>query len=125
MPIGKNSIKRVANGGYSEIKTSAPDMENSTVAPISEPAPAPVAKPRAERAKAATPRAAEAPKPQSKVGRPRKAAPTARSERKPAAATPKKSASAPKTQGKAKTPLKKAENPSKIAIGSELPIYLL
>ena len=31
MPIGKNSIKRVKNGGYSNVKTSAPDMENSTV----------------------------------------------------------------------------------------------
>ena len=30
MPIGKNSIKRV-NNGYSKVKTSAPDMENSTV----------------------------------------------------------------------------------------------
>ena len=30
MPIGKNSIKRVANNGYSAVKTSAPDMENST-----------------------------------------------------------------------------------------------
>lgn len=31
MPIGKNSIKRVANNGYSNVKTAAPDMENSTV----------------------------------------------------------------------------------------------
>ena len=31
MPVGKNSIKRVKNGGYSNVKTSAPDMENSTV----------------------------------------------------------------------------------------------
>lgn len=31
MPIGKNSIKRVKNSGYSNVKTSAPDMENSTV----------------------------------------------------------------------------------------------
>lgn len=30
MPIGKNSIKRAANG-YSKVVTSAPDMENSTV----------------------------------------------------------------------------------------------
>lgn len=32
MPIGKNSIKRISNDGYSNVKTSAPDMENSTVA---------------------------------------------------------------------------------------------
>ena len=31
MPIGKNSIKRVKNSGYSNVKSSAPDMENSTV----------------------------------------------------------------------------------------------
>ena len=37
MPIGKNSIKRVANGGYSNVKSAAPDMENSTV--LANPAP--------------------------------------------------------------------------------------
>lgn len=31
MPVGKNSIRRVANNGYSKVKTEAPDMENSTV----------------------------------------------------------------------------------------------
>ncbi len=33
MPIGKNSIKRAVNNGYSNVKTSAPDMENSEVIP--------------------------------------------------------------------------------------------
>ncbi|MBO5907645.1 MAG: hypothetical protein J6Q85_05800 [Clostridia bacterium] len=37
MPIGKNSIKRVQNGGYSNVKTAAPDMQNSTV--LSNPSP--------------------------------------------------------------------------------------
>ena len=32
MPIGKNAIKRVTNNGYSKVKATAPDMENSTVA---------------------------------------------------------------------------------------------
>ena len=32
MPIGKNAIKRVVNNGYSAVKTSAPDMENSVIA---------------------------------------------------------------------------------------------
>ena len=36
MPIGKNSLKRVTNNGYSAVKTAAPDMENSTV--VTEPA---------------------------------------------------------------------------------------
>ncbi len=31
MPIGKNAIKRVENNGYSNVQTSAPDMENSNV----------------------------------------------------------------------------------------------
>ena len=29
MPIGKNALKRVTNNGYSNVTTSAPDMENS------------------------------------------------------------------------------------------------
>lgn len=31
MPIGKNAIKRVENNGYSNVKSSAPDMENSEI----------------------------------------------------------------------------------------------
>ena len=31
MPIGKSAIKRVADNGYSKVKTESPDMENSTV----------------------------------------------------------------------------------------------
>ena len=37
MPIGKNSIKRVKNNGYSQVVSAAPDMENSTV--VSSPSP--------------------------------------------------------------------------------------
>ena len=33
MPIGKNSIKRVENNGYSNVKSEAPDMDNSHVMP--------------------------------------------------------------------------------------------
>ena len=36
MPIGKNAIKRVSNSGYSNVKSSAPDMENSVVAKTEE-----------------------------------------------------------------------------------------
>ena len=32
MPIGKNALKRVENNGYSKVKSTAPDMENSEVA---------------------------------------------------------------------------------------------
>ena len=31
MPIGKNALKRVTNNGYSNVKATAPDMENSVV----------------------------------------------------------------------------------------------
>ena len=43
MPIGKNAIKRVENNGYSNVASSAPDMENSIVAEpaLSEPKAAP------------------------------------------------------------------------------------
>jgi hypothetical protein len=34
MPLGKNSIKRAANNGYSNVKTAAPDMENSEVVEV-------------------------------------------------------------------------------------------
>ena len=39
MPIGKNAIKRVENNGYSKVKSTAPDMENSEVVVAIEPAP--------------------------------------------------------------------------------------
>ncbi len=32
MSIGKSSIQRAANNGYSNVKSTAPDMENSVVA---------------------------------------------------------------------------------------------
>ncbi len=37
MPVGKNSIKRVTNNGYSKVASKAPDMENSIV--IANPSP--------------------------------------------------------------------------------------
>lgn len=37
MPIGKNAIKRVTNNGYSNVKTTAPDMENSIVTEAKKP----------------------------------------------------------------------------------------
>ena len=57
MPIGKNSIKRVKNNGYSSVKTSAPDMENSTV--LANPSPEVIEKmiPSAKGAKADTKKA--------------------------------------------------------------------
>ena len=93
MPIGKNAIKRVSNGGYSNVQTSAPDMENSTIA-----------------------KAEEAPK----VEEPKIEAPATTPEVAPKKTAPKKTA---------KKPVKKSE-PTKqgfvhLAIGDDLPYYLL
>ena len=51
MPIGKNAIKRVENNGYSKVKSSAPDMENSTEFPL---APKPMKKKSAAKPAAST-----------------------------------------------------------------------
>lgn len=37
MPVGKNSLKRVTNNGYSKVAVSAPDMEHSEIAAPAEP----------------------------------------------------------------------------------------
>lgn len=98
MPIGKNAIKRVSNSGYSNVQTSAPDMENSTIA-----------------------KAEEAPKTEaSKVEAPKIEAPATTPEVAPKKTAPKKTA---------KKPVKKSE-PTKqgfvhLAIGDDLPYYLL
>ncbi len=66
MPIGKNAIKRVENNGYSNVKTSAPDMENSSVIAkpdeqVVEKLIAPVEKATAAKKPAAKPAAKKAP----------------------------------------------------------------
>lgn len=37
MPVGKNSLKRVTNNGYSKVEAKAPDMENSEIVAPAEP----------------------------------------------------------------------------------------
>ena len=103
MPIGKNAIKRVSNSGYSNVQTSAPDMENSTIAKAEE-------APKTEAPKV------EAPKAQA----PKIEAPATTPEVAPKKTAPKKTA---------KKPVKKSE-PTKqgfvhLAIGDDLPYYLL
>ena len=53
MPVGKNSIKRVANNGYSNVKTEAPDMENSSIVEKSDAAPEPKVEKKAKKKPAA------------------------------------------------------------------------
>ena len=87
MPIGKNSIKRVMNSGYSKVSTSAPDMENSH---IEEEKKATARKP-AQAKKPATKKAVKTPVTEAKAAPKAKTAPAAK---KPA--TAKKAA--PKTE---------------------------
>ena len=102
MPIGKNAINRVKNNGYSNVKTSAPDMENSHViakpdAQVVEKMIAPVEKATAKKAAPAE-KKAEAKKSVAK---------------KPAAK---------------KAPAKKApvkEGFSRVSFGEDMPYYLL
>ena len=74
MPIGKNAIKRVSNSGYSNVKSTAPDMENSAIATVEEApkAEAPVEEPALEKATprktAKKPTKKTAPKAQEKQG---------------------------------------------------------
>ena len=108
MPIGKNSIKRVA------AQATAPAAEQSAVTE------APVEK------KAATIKSSAAQvKSRGKVGRPPEAQAAAPAKKKTESVKPASKVSAPKSVKKAKTPAKSADGFARIAIGGELPIHLL
>ena len=123
MPIGKNALKRVENNGYSKVKSTAPDMENSEVvgkveAPVKAEEKAVKAAPAPKKTTAKKPAAKKAPakKPAVKV--------EAKAEEKPAEKAPvAKKPAAKKTAPKAKK-VGKAVEPA-IALGGELPYYLL
>lgn len=133
MPIGKNAIKRVSNNGYSSVKSTAPDMENSVINEK---------KAEAPNAEAAEKKTAPANKTSPKAGSAKeKAAPKAEASK---AAAPKKAPAkkaAPKKSmekeptlfpvNTAKTvAFKKEEKGARtgdgyINLGGELPYYLL
>lgn len=128
MPIGKNAIKRVSNNGYSNVKTTAPDMENSVVEKAVKPAAkkstsskkAPAAKSVA--AKNTTKKSAEAPAKAVK-----KSAPKATAEKK---TMPKKSMESEPELRPVRTLEKVTEKTEKqsegyVNLGKELPNYLL
>ena len=98
MPIGKSSIKRVANAGYSKVKTEAPDMENSVVAKPT---------PKKAAAKKTTP-TKKAPSAKKTTPVSKKTAKTPLEEKKKAIATPTENA-----------------DKSYVNVGSELPLFLL
>ncbi len=98
MPIGKNSIKRVANAGYSKVKTEAPDMENSTEV-------------RVETVKPAAKKKAAAKAPAKKTVA-NKAAPVSNKKAQEAKKEPRANVVA-------------SHAATKFAVGEELPAYLL
>ena len=100
MPIGKNSLKRVTNNGYSAVKTAAPDMENSTV--VTEPTPV-------AETKLATPKAEK--KPATKTTA--KKAATAKADTKPAAKTAPKADKPAEKKPATKTTAKKPTTATK------------
>lgn len=106
MPIGKNSIKRVANNGYSNVKTQAPDMENSTV--IANPSPEVVEKmiPSAKKLAPKKPAAKKAPAKKSSTS----------AAKKPAAK---------KAELIVTSAVNESSEKSYVNLGSELPAYLL
>ena len=143
MPIGKNSLKRVANNGYSNVKTEAPDMENSSV--IANPAPQVVemlekeiAQVKAEKKTAAKKPAAKKPcaKAEATVSTAKKS--SAKAE-KPTAKAEAAVSTAKKSGAKAEKPTAKAAEKTNISpeketakdgfayvnLGGELPYYLL
>ena len=107
MPIGKNALKRVTNNGYSNVAVSAPDMEHSTVEEVRE-EPKKVAK---------APKAAP------------KTAPIKKSEKKPAAKKPAASKAKPDNEEKVKTEAKedftRPDGFVRVALGDDMPTYLL
>lgn len=106
MPIGKNAIKRVENNGYSKVKTTAPDMENSHViaAPdpqVTEKLIAPVEKATEEKAV-------------------KKAAPATKK-----TSTGKSSAKKPVAKKAVNKPVETKDGFARVELGGAMPYYLL
>ena len=109
MPIGKNAINRVKNNGYSNVETSAPDMENSVIANPDPQVVEKMVKPVEEK----TAKKVPAKKTTAKK------APEKKAEEAPAAEAPKKKAPAKKPAAK------KTDGFKRVEIGSQMPYYLL
>ena len=111
MPIGKNAIKRVKNNGYSNVETSAPDMENSVIANPDPQVIEKMVKPVEEKTakKAATKKTTA------------KKAPAKKEEVAPVAEAPaKKPAKKPAAK---KAPVK--DGFARVEVGTQMPYYLL
>ena len=122
MPIGKNSLNRVKNNGYSAVKTEAPDMENSTVVtPAVEENTAPVSN-NAENAEV-QPEKKTAPANKKTSPKPKASGKTsaAQTQAPETVKKPRKPKAEAKKQKGAPTP----EEKGYYNFGDELPIYLL
>ncbi len=104
MPIGKNSINRVKNNGYSNVKSTAPDMENSVIAGEAKPK---EEKPTAKKVNCRKPAGAKAEKTDTA-----KAVKNTEAKKTEPAVKPKPEVNGERASGY-------------ISIGGELPIYLL
>ena len=146
MPLGRDSIKRVKNNGYTRISTSAPDMENSSIAePVEMPVivvdiPVLESEP-VKTPKKATPKKKSEPKQsEPKQQEPKKVEPapkkktSAKKKAEPETATKTKRKTAKKTtvtNSEIPTPTEVAETVARregegyINLGGSLPIYLL
>jgi hypothetical protein len=125
MPIGKNAIKRVSNNGYSNVKTTAPDMENSEVVEKIQ-----VVEKKSTTPKATTKKATKAV--ESKKPTPKQA--EKKPQEKKAPSTPKKSMEAEPDFSPVKTAEKVIEKPTEknerqgdgyVNLGGKMPIHLL
>ncbi|MBR2965247.1 MAG: hypothetical protein IKC34_01710 [Clostridia bacterium] len=155
MPIGKNAIKRVSNNGYSNVKSTAPDMENSVVEPVKPAAKKSTATKKTPTAKSATvkktpAKTAETKKAPAKAAEAKKAPAKSEAKKAPtkAAEAPKKTPekAAPKASPKKTAPKKSMETEPELRpvrtlekvteksearengyvnLGRELPVYLL
>ena len=120
MPIGKNAIKRVENNGYSNVKSKAPDMENSTVIAVpdkqvEEKILAPIAEKTAKKT-CAKKTCATAKKPATKAVAPK-------AEEVKEAPVEKKSTAKKPVQKK--PAVKKVDKVATVKVGDDMPYFLL
>ena len=116
MPIGKNALKRVTNNGYSNVSTSAPDMENSEVAEVKVKEEKPATKKSTKKPATTEVKAtkAEEKKPATKSAPKKPAAPKAKPEEKPVLVLEEE-----------KEEITHPDGFVKIALGMDMPEYLL
>ena len=116
MPIGKNALKRVTNNGYSNVSTSAPDMENSEVAEVKEKEEKPATKKSTKKPATTEVKVtkAEEKKPATKSAPKKPAAPKAKPEEKPVLVLEEEKEETTHPDGFVK-----------IALGMDMPEYLL